>query len=51
MLHKDVGEADVILFVLDACDPAGLPQPTGEEVRRYEEEGKRPVFVLNKIGE
>jgi len=27
MLHKDTDEANVILFVLDACDPAGCRKP------------------------
>ena len=51
MLHKVVDEADVILLVLDARDPAGCrSRLVEEEVRRREAEGKRLVFVLNKTG-
>jgi nuclear GTP-binding protein len=51
MLHKVVDEADVVLLVLDARDPAGCrSRLVEEEVRRREAEGKRLVFVLNKIG-
>jgi nuclear GTP-binding protein len=51
MLHKVVDEADVILLVLDARDPAGCrSRLVEEEVRRREAEGKRLVFVLNKVG-
>jgi nuclear GTP-binding protein len=51
LLHKVVDEADVILLVLDARDPAGCrSRLVEEEVRRREAEGKRLVFVLNKIG-
>jgi nuclear GTP-binding protein len=51
MLHKVVDEADVVVLVLDARDPAGCrSQLVEEEVRRREAEGKRLVFVLNKIG-
>jgi nuclear GTP-binding protein len=50
-LHKVVDEADVILLVLDARDPAGChSRLVEEEARRREAEGKRLVFVLNKIG-
>ncbi|KAH9958417.1 P-loop containing nucleoside triphosphate hydrolase protein [Russula dissimulans] len=50
MLHKVVDEADVVLLVLDARDPAGCrSRLVEEEVRRREAEGKRLVFVLNKI--
>ncbi|KAI9457235.1 P-loop containing nucleoside triphosphate hydrolase protein [Lactarius psammicola] len=49
-LHKVVDEADVVLLVLDARDPAGCrSRLVEEEVRRREAEGKRLVFVLNKI--
>ncbi|KAI9438934.1 P-loop containing nucleoside triphosphate hydrolase protein [Lactarius indigo] len=49
-LHKVVEEADVVLLVLDARDPAGCrSRLVEEEVRRREGEGKRLVFVLNKI--
>ena len=50
-LHKVDDEADVVLLVLDARDPAGCrSRLVEEEVRRREAEGKRLVFVLNKIG-
>jgi nuclear GTP-binding protein len=50
-LHKVVDEADVVLLVLDARDPAGCrSRLVEEEVRRREAEGKRLIFVLNKIG-
>ena len=50
-LHKVVDEADVVLLVLDARNPAGCwSRLVEEEVRRREVEGKRLVFVLNKIG-
>jgi hypothetical protein len=50
-LHKVVDEADVVLLVLDARDPAGCrSRLVEEEVCRREAEGKRLVFVLNKIG-
>jgi nuclear GTP-binding protein len=50
-LHKVVDESDVIVLVLDARDPAGCrSRLVEEEVRRREAEGKRLVFVLNKIG-
>ena len=51
MLHKAVDEADVILLVLDARDPAGCrSRLVEEEVRRCKGEGKQLVFVLNQIG-
>jgi len=51
VLHKVVDEADVVLLVLDARDPAGCrSRLVEEEVRRREAEGKRLVFVLNKVG-
>jgi len=51
MLHKVVDESDVVVLVLDARDPAGCrSRLVEEEVRRREAEGKRLVFVLNKIG-
>ena len=51
MLHRVIDEADVIVLVLDARDPAGCrSRLVEEEVRRREAEGKRLVFVLNKIG-
>jgi hypothetical protein len=50
-LHKVVDESDVVVLVLDARDPAGCrSRLVEEEVRRREAEGKRLVFVLNKIG-
>ena len=50
-LHKVIDESDVILLVLDARDPEGCrSRLVEEEVRRRESEGKRLVFVLNKIG-
>jgi len=50
-LHIVVDEASLVLLVLDARDPAGCrSRLVEEEVRRQEAEGKRLVFVLNKIG-
>ena len=50
-LHKVVDEADVVLLVPDARDPAGCrSRLVEEEVRRREMEGKQLVFVLNKVG-
>jgi nuclear GTP-binding protein len=50
-LHKVVDEADVVLLVLDARDPAGCrSRLVEEEVRRREAEGKQLIFVLNKVG-
>lgn len=50
-LHKVIDESDVILLVLDARDPEGCrSRLVEEEVRRRESEGKRLIFVLNKIG-
>lgn len=51
-LHKVIDESDIIVLVLDARDPEGCrSRLVEEEVRRRESEGKRLVFVLNKIGE
>jgi len=51
MLHNVVDEANAILLVLDACDPAGCRSRLVEEkVQRRKVEGKRLVFVPNKIG-
>lgn len=51
-LHKVVDESDIIILVLDARDPEGCrSRLVEEEVRRRESEGKKLVFVLNKIGE
>lgn len=50
-LHKVIGESDIIVMVLDARDPEGCrSRLVEEEVRRRESEGKKLVFVLNKIG-
>lgn len=50
-LHKVIDESDIIVLVLDARDPEGCrSRLVEEEVRRREHEGKRLVFVLNKIG-
>jgi nuclear GTP-binding protein len=50
-LHKVIDESDIIILVLDARDPEGCrSRLVEEEVRRRESEGKRLVFVLNKIG-
>ncbi|KAF5383451.1 hypothetical protein D9757_006156 [Collybiopsis confluens] len=49
-LHKVIDEADIIILVLDARDPAGCrSRLVEEEVRRRENEGKKLVFVLNKV--
>jgi ribosome biogenesis GTPase A len=46
-----VDQSDIILLVLDARDPEGCrSRLVEEEVRRRESEGKKLVFVLNKIG-
>ena len=51
-LHKVIEESDIVLLVLDARDPEGCrSRLVEEEVRRREAEGKKLVFVLNKIGE
>lgn len=51
-LHKVVDESDIVILVLDARDPEGCRSRLVEdEVRRREAEGKKLVFVLNKIGE
>ncbi len=51
-LHKVIDESDIIVLVLDARDPEGCrSRLVEEEVRRRESEGKRLVFVLNKVGE
>jgi nuclear GTP-binding protein len=50
-LHKVVDESDIVILVLDARDPEGCrSRLVEEEVRRRESEGKKLVFVLNKIG-
>ncbi|KAI0746018.1 P-loop containing nucleoside triphosphate hydrolase protein [Earliella scabrosa] len=49
-LHKVIDESDIIILVLDARDPEGCrSRLVEEEVRRRESEGKRLVFVLNKV--
>ncbi|KAI0089915.1 P-loop containing nucleoside triphosphate hydrolase protein [Irpex rosettiformis] len=49
-LHKVIDESDIIILVLDARDPEGCRSKlVEEEVRRRESEGKRLIFVLNKI--
>ena len=50
-LHKVIDDSDIIILVLDARDPEGCrSRLVEEEVRRREMEGKKLVFVLNKIG-
>lgn len=50
MLHRVIDESDIVLLVLDARDPEGCrSRLVEEEVRRREGEGKRLVFVLNKV--
>ena len=50
-LHKVIEESDIVIMVLDARDPEGCrSRLVEEEVRRREHEGKRLVFVLNKVG-
>lgn len=47
-LHRVIEQADVVVLVLDARDPAGCrSRLVEEEVQR---EGKQLVFVLNKVG-
>lgn len=49
-LHKVVEQSDVIIIVLDARDPEGCrSRMVEDEVRRREADGKRLIFVLNKI--
>ena len=46
-----VDESNVVLLILNARDPAGCrSRLVEEELCRREAEGKRLVFVLNKIG-
>ena len=50
-LHKVIDGSDIVILVLDARDPEGCrSRLVEEEVRRRESEGKKLVFVLNKIG-
>lgn len=52
ILHKVIDQSDIVVLVLDARDPEGCrSRIVEEEVRRRESEGKKLVFVLNKIGE
>ncbi|KAF7976886.1 hypothetical protein HWV62_5429 [Athelia sp. TMB] len=49
-LHKVIDQSDIVILVLDARDPEGCrSRIVEEEVRRRESEGKKLVFVLNKI--
>ncbi|KAI0641634.1 hypothetical protein C8Q79DRAFT_988412 [Trametes meyenii] len=49
-LHKVIDDSDIVILVLDARDPEGCrSRLVEEEVRRRESEGKKLVFVLNKI--
>ncbi|TIB74393.1 hypothetical protein E3Q23_02663 [Wallemia mellicola] len=49
-LKRVIDLSDVILMVLDARDPLGCRSSTIErEIRRRDGEGKKLVFVLNKI--
>jgi nuclear GTP-binding protein len=51
-LHKVVDQSDIVIMVLDARDPEGCrSRMVEDEVRRREADGKRLIFVLNKIGE
>jgi nuclear GTP-binding protein len=50
-LHKVIDQSDIVILVLDARDPEGCrSRLVEEEVRRRENEGKKLIFVLNKIG-
>ncbi|KAG8861063.1 hypothetical protein FRC20_011534 [Serendipita sp. 405] len=50
VLHKVVDQSDIVIMVLDARDPEGCRSKMVEdEVRRRESDGKRLIFVLNKI--
>ena len=50
-LHKVVEQSDIVIMVLDARDPEGCrSRMVEDEVRRRESDGKRLIFVLNKIG-
>jgi len=50
-LHKVIDQSDLILMVLDARDPEGCRSKLVEdEVRRRESDGKKLIFILNKIG-
>lgn len=50
-LYKVIEQSDVVIVVLDARDPEGCRcRIVEEEVHRRENEGKKLVFVLNKVG-
>lgn len=50
-LHKVIDQSDLILLVLDARDPEGCRSKLVEdEVMRRESDGKKLIFILNKIG-
>ena len=50
-LHKVIDQSDLVLLVLDARDPEGCRSKLVEdEVRRRESDGKKLIFILNKIG-
>lgn len=50
-LHKVINESDIIIHVLNAHNPEGCwSRLVEEEVRRREDEGKKLILVLNKIG-
>jgi nuclear GTP-binding protein len=50
-LHKVIDQSDIVILVLDARDLEGCrSRLVEEEVWRRESEGKKLVFVLNKIG-
>ncbi|KAJ6499366.1 P-loop containing nucleoside triphosphate hydrolase protein [Mycena sanguinolenta] len=49
-LHKVIDQSDIVILVLDARDPEGCrSRLVEEEVRRRESEGKKLIFVLNKV--
>lgn len=50
-LRNVIDQSDIVILVLDARDPEGCrSRIVEEEVVRRESEGKKLVFVLNKIG-
>lgn len=50
-LHKVLSDADIVVLVLDARDPLGCRSRLVEEevLRRADTEGKKLIFVLNKV--
>lgn len=49
-LSRVVEQSDIVIMVLDARDPEGCrSRMVEDEVRRREADGKRLIFVLNKI--